>query len=215
MQAAAEWLWLHRAFVDVHPAAGHALPIPRQPIGEGWLTRIITSLMGTRMDGQAIEGPSPNGMLWRQVWLLLVAVAYRGPLIRAHREGRGWRGLTPRRLALYLLLLTSFCIYVGLNRVVLGISTWFDLGITVGVSVYTFWILYALILRWRSPTERSRFLDVAGVSLVFLPVFFFLSGSKAYWVLGGVAIVTSLGLVDYAAGLFEGLSEERRGGDCG
>jgi len=205
VQVIAEWLWLHRAFLDVGAANVDPWRLEVAPIGEGWLTRLGVSLLGTGTGDRVPDGPSPNGMVWRQMWLALLAMAYCGPFVRAHGQTKEDGDRAVRRLAWRLGALAGLWVYVGLNRILLGRSTWFDLGITAGVSVYTFWVLYALVSRLLSSGERARFLDVSGMSLVFLPVLFYLSGSKVYWVIGGVAIVSLLGLVDFAAGIVEGV----------
>ncbi len=129
--------------------------------------------------GQAEDRGIPSGAYLRQWWLTLALVHFHEQLMIQSHIRRRPRVL--RSIAVLVACTVVFCI-VAAVRAYRGWSTLFDVGISIGIGTFTFWLV-VLLPKSRLMGRKEYITDLLGISFVFFTFFVLLSADSWRWML--------------------------------
>jgi hypothetical protein len=93
-----------------------------------------------------------------------------------------------------LILQSIFLLYIFFSRVYRGSHTLFDIGVSLGSGVYSYWVLFCAFLKLKG-IEIKHIPDIHYVSFVFIPLIFFYSRSAVTWTALSFLIITFLAIM--------------------
>jgi hypothetical protein len=187
---------------------------PPNPLGEPWLASAVRHVQAAFMgrSGNSTgsnETSCPSGYALRQFWYLLLTFSClrlrRPPTEQSVEEMCPAETVQVEPMvplagqnAWALALLLALSAFVLFSRVYRREHTLFDIGVTMGVASYSYWLVYSVVAVVVHGTSHKVVLtDMGAASLLFLPIFFFYSGSAIWSVAGILVILGILGITAY------------------
>jgi hypothetical protein len=136
------------------------------------------------------QGGAPSGFCLRQLWLLLVFVLFYEQLLEGSRDPK--KNMV-KRVTFYGVGILIFC-FIAYSRVFRQFHSFFDIGITIGLGTFFFWL--AVVLPHSFVYKKVRHLaDIIGVSFAYIPLFFFYSHSSFEWVTFSIFMYPSVAII--------------------
>jgi len=184
----------------------HAFDYSRLPIGD---QKGEPFLMGA-ITGQLRLGNTacPSGSAIRQLFTLMTFILFLNQNLgtifqnkmrkRFENESLKIDKLYKLHIRLFIVQLLFF-LFVCFSRVYRGQHTFFDIGVSLGVGIYVYWltstVVLFLIIKKASIKTKLFMTDISYVSFIFLPLFFFYSRSAIVWTIGSAGIILTLCLI--------------------
>jgi membrane-associated phospholipid phosphatase len=161
-----------------------AYPKSASSIGEPFLIDMIVRNLGYEPDS------CPSGTVLRQAILLLLGLTF---VCKRGKQNSEQKGILSALSVFCLLILTLF---VAISRVYRGQHTVEDIGITLGVACYIYWLAYYTCGKLFSRLPERSTQSITAASCLMIPTFYLNSHDAHWWVIVGVVLFCFIGLVD-------------------
>lgn len=158
---------------------------PLDSLGEGFFTSLLKALL---VRGGEEGTSAPSGFAMRQMFMIL-------PFLLLSQQKK-WNDVFSTKATFLLYFFNiSFLISIPLLRIYRGRHTLFDVGISVGVGTFIFWLVAIIIYSLAKERRKDYLEEFTGFSLIYLFSIFFYCHRATYWLLFCFLAVLFLGVI--------------------